>query len=256
MTADTAARAAAGHSAKGLFVTATDTGAGKTHFALALMARLQAAGLRVNGMKPVAAGCEATAAGLRNSDAARIQARCSATVEYACVNPYPFAPAIAPHIAAAERGVDIGFDRIAESYARLAAAADVVVVEGAGGWLVPLGAGRHWPDLVRALKWPVLLVVGLRLGCINHALLSARAITDSGCRLAGWVANGIAPDYARGEATIACLRQEIAAPFLGRMPYNRAATAESAGAGLDLSALPVVGCGDAAGRDGETRAPR
>lgn len=225
--------------AKGLFVTATDTAMGKTRFALALMARLQAAGLRVNGMKPVASGCEATAAGLRNDDAMRILARCSTPVEYACVNPYAFAPAVAPHFAAAEQGVEIVFARIAQCYARLGAAADVVVVEGAGGWLVPLGGGRSWPDLARELDLPVLLVVGLRLGCINHARLSAAAITASGCRLAGWAANRIDPAYIGEEATIACLRAAIAAPFLGRMGYNQAATAEMSGAELDLSALSV-----------------
>ena len=225
---------------KGLFVTATDTEMGKTRFTLTLMARLQAAGLRVNGMKPVASGCENTAAGWRSADAVQIQALCSAPMDYDCINPYPFAPAIAPHFAAARQGVEIAFPRIAECYGRLGAAADVVVVEGAGGWLVPLGAGRYWPELIRLLDLPVLLVVGLRLGCINHGLLTAQAITASGCRSAGWVANHIDPAYTEAEATIDCLREAITAPFLGRMPYNQAAAAEIPGAELDLSLLDIV----------------
>ncbi|MGI9228656.1 MAG: dethiobiotin synthase [Gammaproteobacteria bacterium] len=228
--------------ANGLFVTATDTAMGKTRFALTLMARLQAAGLRVNGMKPVASGCETSPAGWRNADAVQIQARCSTQLDYADINPYAFAPAIAPHIAAAADGTDIKLTHIADCYARISGDADVVVVEGAGGWLVPLGGGNSWAEVADRLDLQIVLVVGMRLGCINHALLTAQAITASGRQLAGWVANQIDPAYTEPDATIACLQAAIAAPFIGLMPHNETAAPESPdSARLHIDRLPVKG---------------
>ncbi len=185
----------------GIFVTGTDTGIGKTVVSLGLMQALQDQGLTVAGMKPVSAGCEQTAAGLRNDDAVLLQQQSSITLEYAAVNPYAFEPAIAPHLAARAAGVEIDLDVILTAYRALAARVDCVVVEGVGGWRVPLNERASVADLAAALGLDVCLVVGLRLGCLNHALLSAASIEAAGCHLAGWVANRLAGGHGmhRGE---------------------------------------------------------
>ncbi len=202
-----------------LFVTGTDTGVGKTEVALALMAAWQARGRRVAGMKPVAAGATATPAGLRNDDALRLQRQSSLAVPYELVNPYVFAPPIAPHLAVAAAGMVIDINHIKHCYAALAAQADVVV-EGAGGWRVPLDDRRSMADLAVALELPVILVVGLRLGCLNHAVLTAEAIMRSGLHLAGWVANGIDPDFACRAENVAYLEGHLPAPMLGVIPCH------------------------------------
>ncbi len=206
-------------SARGLFVTGTDTGCGKTEISLGLMAALQGRGLRVLGMKPVASGSEPTPDGLRNEDALRLRAQGSVEVPYHWVNPYAFAPPIAPHLAAEETGITIEPDPVRQAYHRLAAAADWVVVEGVGGWLVPLGREGSVADLPRWLGLPVLLVVGLRLGCLNHALLSAESILASGAPLIGWVANQVDPEMAQVEANVRSLVERIPAPLLGQLGY-------------------------------------
>ncbi|MEA3640684.1 MAG: dethiobiotin synthase [Lamprobacter sp.] len=205
--------------AQGLFVTGTDTEVGKTEVTLGLMAALQRRGLSVLGMKPVAAGSVLTADGLRNEDALRIQAQGSKPLAYSAINPYAFAPPIAPHIAAAHAGVEIQLEPIKTAYARLAAQADWVLVEGAGGWRVPLGPCLTLADLPSALDLPVVLVVGLRLGCLNHALLSAESIQASGLQLAGWVANRIDPAMAAAEENLATLRERLPAPCFGVIPW-------------------------------------
>ncbi len=204
---------------KGYFITGTDTGCGKTEVTLALMYLLRAGGERVLGMKPVAAGCVPTPEGLRNDDARRILAAGSQPVSYREINPYAFEPAIAPHLAAARQGETIRIDPLTDAFRALAQRADRVVVEGVGGWRVPLGPDGGVSDLAARLALPVILVVGLRLGCINHALLTAEAIVADGLTLAGWVANRVDPGMAAPEENLATLEQMIPAPCLGRFPY-------------------------------------
>jgi dethiobiotin synthetase len=201
------------------FVTGTDTGVGKTLVAAALLRRLRESGLAVAGMKPIAAGAIAGPDGPSNEDALRLQAESSACHPYAVVNPYLFTPAIAPHIAAQEAGLAIDTARIEAAHARLAASADVVIAEGAGGFLVPLDATRSCAELPRLLGMDVILVVGLRLGCLNHAFLTVEATAARGLALAGWVGNHIDPGFARLEANLETLRARIAAPCLGVVPW-------------------------------------
>jgi dethiobiotin synthetase len=204
----------------GVFITGTDTGIGKTLVAATLLAALNAAGCRAVGMKPVASGCSRLANGLRNDDAQCLIAHSAGAPEYGLVNPYAFAEPIAPHLAAADAGVQLRLDPIRDGFAALSTNADCVVVEGVGGWAVPLAPTLMQADLVRVLKLPVILVVGLRLGCINHALLSARAIQNDGCALLGWIGNGIDPGMARVDDNIATLRARLPAPCLGLLPAS------------------------------------
>ena len=204
---------------KGFFVTGTDTACGKTVVSLGLIQALRQRGLKVQGMKPVASGCEAGPRGLRNADAQRLRAQSSRLVPYDWVNPYAFSPPIAPHIAAREAGVEISLDLIRERADTLAAQADCLIVEGVGGWRVPLGPDLAVSDLPRALGLPVILVVGLRLGGINHALLTAESILARGCHLAGWVANQVDPGLARREENLATLSSLIRAPCIGFIPW-------------------------------------
>jgi dethiobiotin synthetase len=201
------------------FVTGTDTGVGKTFVAAALLRCLREAGVKVAGMKPIAAGAVAGPEGPANEDALLLQAESSARHPYATVNPCLFEAAIAPHIAAAETGVAINTDRIVAAHAALRASADVVIAEGAGGFLVPLDAERSCAEVPALLGMDVILVVGLRLGCLNHALLTAEAIATRGLALAGWAGNCIDPDFARREANIRTLEARIAAPCLGIVPW-------------------------------------
>lgn len=205
--------------APGYFITGTDTGVGKTAVAAALMRALKRRGLSVAGMKPIASGCSVTPQGLRNDDALRLQAQGSAELAYDTVNPYAFEPPIAPHVAAAEAGVEIRTARILETFAQLQAQVECVVVEGIGGWQVPINARQTTADLARELGLPVVLVVGLRLGCLNHALLTRDAIRAAGVGCAGWVATQVEPGMARTEATVQALRERLAAPLLGLVPH-------------------------------------
>ena len=173
------------------FITGTDTGCGKTTVTAALARDLVAKGQSVACFKPVASGCEQTPEGLRNDDALKLQAAANVALDYARVNPIAFEPAIAPHIAAERAGVAIDGARLARAIR--AVPAPVRLVEGAGGWMVPLGPDTMTADLARALEARVILVVGIRLGCINHALLSARAIAADGLTLHGWIANIMEP---------------------------------------------------------------
>ncbi len=204
---------------RSFFVTGTDTGVGKTLVTAALLRRLREAGVAVAGMKPVAAGVIAGPEGPANEDALLLQAESSVRHSYATVNPWLFEPAIAPHIAAAEAGQSIDTDRIVLAHARLAESAEIVLAEGAGGFLVPLDAQRSFAELPALLGMEVLLVVGLRLGCLNHALLTAEAIAARGLTLAGWIGNSIDPVFARPEANIATLASRITAPCLGIVPF-------------------------------------
>jgi dethiobiotin synthetase len=192
---------------QGVFITGTDTGVGKTFVAAALLRGLCAAGLRAVGMKPVAAGIEPGCT--VNADVAVLEAAGNVEAPLADRNPYAFAAPIAPHLAAASEGRVIDISEISLAYGRLAAVSDTVVVEGAGGALVPLDERRDMLDIAATLRVPVLLVVGMRLGCLNHALLSALAIRARGLNLAGWVANRLPPEMPQVEANIDALTRRI-----------------------------------------------
>jgi dethiobiotin synthetase len=204
---------------RSVFVSGTDTGVGKTIAAAALLVALNRAGCTALGMKPVASGCVAARDGLRNDDAELLIAHGAFPVPYAQVNPFALAEPIAPHLAARGANTQLALEPVRAAFAALQAAGDFVVVEGVGGWMVPLSAALMQSDLVRALALPVILVVGLRLGCINHALLSARAIAADGCRLIGWIGNRIDPHMARADDNLGTLRERLPAPCLGVLPF-------------------------------------
>lgn len=213
------------------FVTGTDTGVGKTLVTAALLRRLRESGVAVAGMKPVAAGSIAGPEGPANEDALLLQAESSVRHPYAVVNPWLFEPAIAPHLAAAEAGVVIDTARIVAAHAQLRAGADVVLAEGAGGFLVPLDEGRSFADLPALLGMDVLLVIGLRLGCLNHALLTAEAVQARGLVLAGWIGNAVDRNFARRDENVATLAARLPAPCLGLVPWMvRPSVAEAAAA--------------------------
>jgi dethiobiotin synthetase len=216
------------------FVAGTDTGVGKTLISCALLHGFEAQGKLVSGMKPVAAGANANG---QNEDVLMLLAASNVAAGHGLVNPYCFPQAIAPHIAARLAGKEIRFARIAESYKKLAALADVVVVEGAGGLLVPLNEQQDGADLIMELDLPVILVTGMRLGCMNHALLTAEAIKSRGLTLAGWVANVIDAEMKSLEENISALQQRIAAPLLGVVPYLQRADARVAAGYLFLERL-------------------
>lgn len=203
--------------ARGCFVTGTDTGVGKTLVSQVLLHALRRAHAAVAGFKPVASGCDRTREGLRNADALALQAASSIPLSYDTVNPYAFELPIAPHLAAEEAGVSIDLDAIVRNIESVAA--DRIVVEGVGGWLVPMNRSQSVADLAQGLGLPVVLVVGLRLGCLNHALLTADAIRSRGLELYGWVANRIDPAFERCDENIAALQERLDAPLLMRLPW-------------------------------------
>ena len=205
--------------ARTLFVTGTDTEIGKTRIATAMLRGLVAAGHRAVGYKPVASGCTVTPYGLRNDDALALMAAGSPGFTYREINPCAFEPAIAPHIAAADAGTPIARATLDASHAHLAGRADWVVVEGAGGWHVPLGDDWDFADWVAGHGWPTVLVVGMRLGCVNHAILSARAIATR-TRLLGWVANTLPPRQPRLDENLSWLASAMPAPCLARVPMQ------------------------------------
>ena len=201
------------------FVTGTDTEVGKTCAAAALLYAWRQRGRTVAAMKPIASGCRNTAEGLRNADAEMLLAECSTTHSYGCMNPYAFEPPIAPHIAAAEAGVTIEIDPSVRQAQQLAEGTDRFVVEGVGGWRVPLGGALTTADLAVALAYPVIVVVGIRLGCINHALLTLESIGHRELPIAGWIANEVDPECARIDDIIETIGTCCAAPLLGRIPH-------------------------------------
>lgn len=205
--------------ARGYFVTGTDTGVGKTVVTVGLLRALGAAGVRAVGMKPVAAGTMPGPDGPTNEDVDAILAAAPVAAPRALVNPYCFDPPVAPHAAALRAGRPIRFDAILDAHAQLAALADVVVVEGVGGFRVPLGGDGDTADLAARFDHPVVIVVGLRLGCINHALLTAEAIRQRGLRIAGWVANHIDPAMQEAAASADAIGESLAVPCLGHLPW-------------------------------------
>ncbi|MCC7484214.1 MAG: dethiobiotin synthase [Burkholderiales bacterium] len=221
----------------GVFVTGTDTGVGKTLVACALIRAFTRRGLRAAGMKPVAAGAAPSGGVLVNGDVEQLIAAGNVAAPREIVNPYCFAEPIAPHIAAARAGTTIDTARIARAHEALRARADVVVVEGAGGFRVPLGAAADTADLAVRLALPVVLVVGMRLGCLNHALLTAEAIAARGLALAGWVANHVAPEMDAVDENVRALEARLKAPLIARIAYAPAAPAAAAERALALERL-------------------
>jgi dethiobiotin synthetase len=203
----------------GLFIAGTDTGVGKTRAAVAVVRALVSRGVRVAVMKPIAAGAIATGAGPRNEDALALIDAANVTADYALVNPYCLHVPISPHLAAAEEGVSIEPMRVAHAFASLAQRAECVVVEGAGGWLAPISERQTMADIARTLELPILLVVGLKLGCLSHAQLTARAIRADGMRLAGWIANHLDPRFERMSDNLSTLERLLTSPPLALMPH-------------------------------------
>ena len=206
--------------AQGFFITGTDTGVGKTAIAAGLLWLLARQGRRVLGLKPVASGANPTPAGLRNADALALAAESSIKVPYAVTNPYCFEPAIAPHLAAAEAGVLVSVPALVGWYREASAGAELAIVEGAGGWRVPLHPEGFLSDLPEQLGLGVLLVVGLRLGCLNHARLTLEAIERSGyCRFVGWVGCQIGLDFARLDENLDTLTRLLGRPAMAVVPH-------------------------------------
>ena len=220
---------------RGVFVTGTDTEVGKTVVSRLLVRAAIARGLRVAAMKPVASGAADTGGGLRNDDALALMAEMNVWAEYDEVNPYVFAEPVSPHIAAAAAGMVIEAEVVGRALSSLARRADVVMVEGVGGWRAPLGPRLTVAGLASHLGLPVVLVVGLRLGCLNHALLTAESIGRSGLPLAGWVGNVVDPGMSRLEENMQTLRVRLPAPCLGLL---RHAADDPVGANEGRVALP------------------
>jgi dethiobiotin synthetase len=220
-----------GHS---YYVTGTDTGVGKTWVSVALLQALRLAGTSAVGMKPVASGCTHEADGWRNADALALQAASAPRPDYALVNPFALPAATAPSIAAALAGIEVTLPPLLTAYRALAASAEAVVVEGVGGWLAPLGADLEQAQLAAALGLPVILVVGLKLGCLNHARLSERAIVADGLHLAGWIGNAIDPELEYSRDYLALLQEALQAPCLGCLPHAPEHPAASFAATLRL----------------------
>lgn len=216
---------------KGVYITGTDTRIGKTWAACTLLQALRAAGLRATGMKPVASGCTATPEGLRSKDALALIAASDPPPErYADCNPFAFAPPTSPHIAAAETGEEVTLPPIEDAYERLALMhGDAIVVEGTGGWLTPLSDQLRASAIPRQLDLPVILVVGLRRGCLNHAQLTVRAIHADGCELIGWIGNRIDPDLQMPKENLATLHRVLAMPCLGVIGHGVQPLAAAAG---------------------------
>lgn len=227
-----------------LVVTGTDTGVGKTVASVLLMRDAIQKGSRVAGFKPIASGAVGQESDLRNDDALALQAAASRLWPYKTVNPYCFAPPIAPHIAAESIGTVVRISSLDAAHAQLAAESDLVVIEGAGGWLVPLNADISFAGWVAQRGWPVVLVVGMRLGCINHALLSVEAITRR-TRLAGWIANGLEAPMTAFDETLTSLRRRIAAPLWGVIPSGAPETTCFDARWLDQLAVMGVDDSDA-----------
>ncbi|MCD9028436.1 dethiobiotin synthase [Luteimonas sp. BDR2-5] len=205
--------------ARSVLVTGTDTGIGKTHASVALLHALRGRGLRAVGMKPVASGCDWIDGHWRNEDALALQAASDPRPGYADINPFALPEPTAPVLAAREAGIGVELGAILDAHARLAAMADFVLVEGAGGWDAPLATDIEHHTLAQRIGGGVVLVVGLKLGCLSHARLSARAIAADGCRLLGWIGNRIDPDFARVDDYLALLEAALPAPRLGVLPF-------------------------------------
>jgi dethiobiotin synthetase len=208
----------------GFFITGTDTGVGKTWTTVVLMRLLKAQGLTVLGMKPIASGCCLQDGKWRNEDALLLQGNASFPVEYAKLNIYAFEQPISPHLAARQTGQTVDLAEIVRQYRELEQMADCVLVEGVGGWEVPLNSQERVSHLAKALNLPVILVVGVRLGCLNHALLTFQAIRESGAECVGWVANCLNAEFPHLEENIETLKTMLEISCLGIIPHSRQAS--------------------------------
>lgn len=222
-------------SARSFLVTGTDTGIGKTHSSVALLHGLRQAGLRAVGMKPIASGCDWIDGRWRNEDALALQAASDPRPDYADINPVALPEPTAPTLAAIAAGVTVDVKELYAAHARLASTADLVLVEGAGGWDAPLAVGLEHRDLAQHLGGAVVLVVGLKLGCLSHARLTVRAIKADGCRLVGWIGNRIDPEFARADDYVGLLTDALPAPCLGVLPFAADGKEAPASLSLDLA---------------------
>lgn len=206
---------------KGFFITGTDTGVGKTFVARQILQQFNSQGLRTAAIKPVASGCEETTDGLRNEDALLLQQSMSMQFTYKQINPFAFKPPIAPHIAAQQVGVTLNVEKLLDACQPiLTSDADVVIVEGAGGWLVPLNDHETLADFAIALGFPIILVVGMKLGCLNHAFLTATNIQQRKVKFSGWIANSIVPNMLQKNENLNTLKNKINAPLLFQFEYK------------------------------------
>lgn len=220
------------------FVTGTDTEVGKTVASSALLQAARLQGFTTAGYKPVASGSEMTAEGLRNSDALALQRHSSISLSYQAVNPYTFAEPTSPHIISADEQRPIEFSVLSAGLRALEQKAEWVLVEGAGGWFTPLSDQQTFADWVQEEQLPVILVVGVKLGCINHAMLTAQAIAQAGLRFAGWIANDVVAPGKRHQEYLATLQRVLPAQFLGEIPWlTDGAEQAQTGQYLDVSAL-------------------
>lgn len=220
------------------FITGTDTEIGKTTIACGLLAAAQFKQLTTAAIKPVASGAELTAQGLRNEDALALWKQCTVPLEYSEINPVVFQPAIAPHIAAIEAQQLLSVATLLPKVKSvLEKSADFTVIEGAGGWQVPLNGGEYLADLAKQLKLPIILVVGIRLGCVNHALLTKHAILAEGLTIAGWVANVIDPTMSRLTDNLETLQTHLNLPCLGQVPYLKQPNAQQVASYLNITAI-------------------
>ncbi|QTF08948.1 ATP-dependent dethiobiotin synthetase BioD [Brenneria izadpanahii] len=219
------------------FVTGTDTEVGKTVASSALLQAANQAGYRTAGYKPVASGCDVTPEGIRNGDALSLQANSSVRLDYHAVNPVAFVEPTSPHIVSAAQRRPIRLAELSAGLQALAAQADWLLVEGAGGWLTPLSERETFADWVAREQLPVILVVGIKLGCINHALLTACAVRQAGLTLSGWIANDIMPPGKRHQEYLSSLRQRLSAPMLGEIPHLADPLSRNLGQYVDLTRL-------------------
>ena len=219
---------------QGYFITGTDTGIGKTWSTLALMQYFKNQGKTVLGMKPIASGCHTVDGCVRNEDALLLQKHASVSLPYQDVNPYAFAPPVSPHIAAEQAGVEIELEQITQLYKRLKKQADIVLVEGVGGWLVPLNANQDIADLAEKLNLPVIVVVGMRLGCINQARMTFSALQKTGVKCQGWIASCVEQDMLMLDENIQTLCQSTEFPLLAVLPYLEKFNPESLAEKINL----------------------
>lgn len=222
---------------KTFFVTGTDTDVGKTQITAGLLHLARQQGLSTLGLKPVAAGCEKTEQGLRNQDALLLQAESSVKLAYEQINPVALLEPVSPHIAAQKEKRILSVDRLTGFCRSSLRLADLTLIEGAGGWRVPVNPSETMADLAKSLQLPVILVVGLKLGCINHSLLTIEAIVRDGLTLAAWVANGVDVNMRAANENILSLQQRIPAPCLGVIPFIEQPTPEKIAGYLSLSGL-------------------
>ena len=205
----------------GFFITGTDTEIGKTFVSSLLIKFFAEKGYKVAGMKPVASGADKVDGVLQNEDALALMQSSNIDIDYKTVNPYTFEPAVSPHIAAEQAGIEVKHDVIKDNYNKLQQVADVVVVEGVGGWYAPISCHTTVADLAESMQLPVILVVGLRLGCLNHALLTSQALRQSGLTVAGWIANHVEEDFSSAGKNISTLKHYLNDfPYLGSIPFD------------------------------------